>query len=232
MRRFFGTKIDGKIIIKGSEFEHLKKVLRMKEGDEVIACINDDFDYYSKIEKMEKDYAILSILETKKCQANPKKEITLFQMMPKKEYFDNIVAKSIELGIYELYFFKGEYSIIKEIKLSRLQSQIMTACKQCERSKLINANNLISFNDMLKKFKEYDVIIFANEVETNKIDSEILKNKNKIALIVGNEAGFSEKERKLIIENGGNSISLGKRILRCDTAVTSLLSIINYITHN
>lgn len=232
MRRFFGKRQADNIIIEGSEFEHLKRVLRMKEGDKLIASINDNYDYYCTIEKMEKTFSILSIDEKVLCKALPKKEITLFQMMPKKEYFDSIVAKSIELGISELYFFKGEYSMIKEIKLPRFESQIMTACKQCERSKLIKANQIISFEEMLEKLKQYPLVIFANEREDKPLDEKIFKGKDKIALVIGNEAGFSEKEAKQIIDSGAKSISLGSRILRCDTAVTSLLSLTNFFTGN
>lgn len=232
MRRFFGRKQDDKIVVEGSEQEHLKRVLRMKEGDKLIASINDNYDYYCTIEKMEKTFSILSIDEKVLCKALPKKEITLFQMMPKKEYFDSIVAKSIELGISELYFFKGEYSMIKEIKLPRFESQIMTACKQCERSKLIKANQIISFDDMLNKLKSYPLVIFANEKEEKPMDEKIFIGQDKIAIIIGNEAGFSEKEGRQIIDSGAKSISLGSRILRCDTAVTSLLSLTNFFTGN
>lgn len=232
MRRFFGRKQDDKIVVEGSEQEHLKRVLRMKEGDKLIASINDNYDYYCTIEKIEKNYSILLIDKKMPCNALPKKEITLFQMMPKKEYFDSIVAKSIELGISELYFFKGEYSMIKEIKLPRFESQIMTACKQCERSKLIKANQIISFDDMLNKLKSYPLVIFANEKEEKPMDEKIFIGQDKIAIIIGNEAGFSEKEGRQIIDSGAKSISLGSRILRCDTAVTSLLSLTNFFTGN
>lgn len=232
MRRFFGRKQDDKIVVEGSEQEHLKRVLRMKEGDKLIASINDNYDYYCTIEKIEKNCSILLVDKKMPCKALPKKEITLFQMMPKKEYFDSIVAKSIELGISELYFFKGEYSMIKEIKLQRFESQIMTACKQCERSKLIKANQIISFDDMLNKLKSYPLVIFANEKEEKPMDEKIFIGQDKIAIIIGNEAGFSEKEGRQIIDSGAKSISLGSRILRCDTAVTSLLSLTNFFTGN
>ena len=78
MRRFFGKRQADNIIIEGSEFEHLKRVLRMKEGDKLIASINDNYDYYCTIEKMEKNLSILSIDEKVLCKALPKKEITLF----------------------------------------------------------------------------------------------------------------------------------------------------------
>lgn len=233
MKRFFGEFIDDKQIkISNDEFEHLKRVLRMKEGDKAIASVNDEYDYYCKIEKMEKNFALLAVEDKKLCPALPKKQITLFQMMPKKEYFDNILAKSIELGVSELFFFDSEYCMVKTLKLVRVQKQIMTACKQCTRSKMPDAHKVIKFQDMLAKLNEYDIVIFANEKESKPLKAELFENKSKIAIIIGNEAGFSAKEAEKIIQNGGYSVSLGSRILRCDTATIALLSIVNFLTKN
>ena len=85
---------------------------------------------------------------------------------------------------------------------------------------------------MLEKLKQYPLVIFANEREDKPLDEKIFKGKDKIALVIGNEAGFSEKEGRQIIDSGAKSISLGSRILRCDTAVTSLLSLTNFFTGN
>ena len=116
LKRFFGKKVNEKIKIEDSEFNHLKKVLRLNEGNNVIACVNDEFDYYCHIEKMNKNDCILAIDEKKLNEALPKKEITLFQMLPKKEYLDNIIAKRIELGVNKIIPFTSEYTMIKEIK--------------------------------------------------------------------------------------------------------------------
>ena len=85
---------------------------------------------------------------------------------------------------------------------------------------------------MLEKLKQYPLVIFANEKEEKPMDEKIFIGQDKIAIIIGNEAGFSEKEAKQIIDSGAKSISLGSRILRCDTAVTSLLSLTNFFTGN
>ena len=231
MRRFFGKTIKDKILIEGSEYNHIKKVLRMKEGDSLIAYINDEFEYMCEIEKMNKDNCICFIEEKNICPALPKKEITLFQMMPKKEYFDEILPKSIELGVSEIFFFTSEYTILKSFKRERVDMQVMTSCKQCERSKLVKVNDIINFEEMIKLLKNYDLVIFAYENEEKMFDPKILENKQKIAVIIGNEAGFSQKEAQLLKEKA-ISISLGKRILRCDTAVTATLSLVSVLSGN
>ena len=232
MRRFFGEKSGNEIIILEDELFHLKKVLRMKEGDKLIACINDENDYYCTIKSILKDRCICDIDDIKQNKSNPQKHITLFQMLPKKEYVDKIVAKSIELGISDLYFFKSEYSINIPLKKERLLSQIMTACKQCERSKLISANDILSFDKMLEKLSKFDCVIFAYEKCKDFCDFKNISNFDNIALIVGAEGGFSENEATQISSKKAITTSLGSRILRCDTASLTLLTLVNYFTKN
>ena len=233
MRRFFGRKENDKILIDGDEFFHLKKVLRMNEGDKLIACVNDENDYYCTISKINKDNCMLSIDRTEKCLALPNKNIVLFQMMPKKDYFDEILPKAIELGVSEIYFFSSQYSMIKSFKRERVDSQVMTACKQCERAKLVPVHDVIDFQTMIEKLKNFDTVIFANEHEQKQnFDIEMVKNKDNIAVVIGNEGGFSDDEAKTLIENGATSFSLGRRILRCDTAVVSVLTLVGIFSEN
>lgn len=231
MKRFFGKKLNERILIDGDEFVHLKKVLRLGEGDKVIASINDEYDYYCTIDKVSKNDCTLIVDEKKLCPALPKKNITLFQMMPKKDYFDNILAKSIELGVSTIQPFASQWTQNKMLKRERVQTQIQTACKQCERSMLAKVEDIISFKDMLKKLADYDLVIFAYENEDKPFCPKVLEGKQNIAIIVGNEAGFTEDEAKEI-QAYALSISLGKRILRCDTAVIATLSLVSILSGN
>ena len=231
MKRFFGEKYKDKIIIKDSEFNHMKKVLRMTEGDEVVASIDDENDYFCVIEKMDKSQATLIIKEVKSCPALPKKNIVLFQMLPKKEYLDNIIAKSIELGVSKIIPFTSEYTMIKDIREDRVATQIMTACKQCGRSKLVEFEKCVKFEKIIEKLEEFDLVLFAYEKEEKMFNPEIVNNKTNIAIIIGNEAGFSQSEAQ-ILKKHATSISLGSRILRCDTAVTAMLSLVSILSNN
>lgn len=234
MKRFFGKKINNKIIIEEDELVHLSKVLRMKKGDEIICNINDDFDYFCTIIEINKKQCITQINSQKKCEALPKRNITLFQALPKKDYIDEIIPKSVELGVSNLQFFVSDYSNTKSINLERIKQQVLTASKQCERSKLMEVYPLINFETMIQKLKKFDIVVFANEKENNKsiFDIKELSSANNVALVIGNEGGFSDNEILLLKANTENSITLGKRILRCSTAVVSLLSLVNAITNN
>ena len=231
MKRFFGEKYKDKIIVKDNEFNHMKKVLRMQEGEDVLASINDENDYYCTIEKMDKNQAVLIINEIKPCPALPKKNIVLFQMLPKKEYLDNIIAKSVELGVSKILPFTSEYTMMKDIRSDRVATQIMTACKQCGRSKLVEFENPLKFEKLPERLKDFDLVLFAYEKETVPFKTDILKDKQNIAIIIGNEAGFSEKESETL-KTHATCISLGSRILRCDTAVTAMLSLVGILSGN
>ena len=231
MKRFFGEKFKDRIIVRDNEFNHMKKVLRMQEGDEVIANINDENDYYCVIEKMDKNQAVLTIEEIKTCPALPKKNIVLFQMLPKKEYLDNIIAKSVELGVNKIIPFTSEWTMIKDVREERIATQIMTACKQCGRSKLVEFEKPVKFESLEATLKDFDLVLFAYEKEEEIFNPNILKGKENIAIIIGNEAGFSEKEAEKL-KQLCTSVSLGSRILRCDTAVTAMLSLVGILSGN
>ena len=121
--------------------------------------------------------------------------------------------------------------MIKTFKRERVETQIMTACKQCERSILVPVEDVITLDKMILRLNEFDLVIFAYERETEMFDPKILDNKKNIAIIVGNEAGFSQSEVEKL-KKYAKSISLGKRILRCDTAVTAILSLVSVLSGN
>lgn len=233
MHRFFGRKEDDKIIIDGGECFHMKKVLRMNEKDNVIACVNDENDYYCTIENMNKDNAVLTIDRIERNKALPNRNIVLFQMLPKKDYFDEILPKAIELGVNEIYFFTSQYSSGKNFKRERVDSQVLSACKQCERSILVPVHDVLDFEDMIKKLDGFDTIIFANEHEKDQhFTTSMVEDKDNIAVVIGGEGGFSEDEAKALIKQGASSFTLGSRILRCDTAVVSVLTLVGIFSNN
>lgn len=234
MKRFFGEIKNEHMHIGGDEFFHMSKVLRMKVGDKFIGCCNDEQEHICTLVQMSKTDIVAKIDETRKCKALPKRNITLFQAIPKKEYLDTIIAKSIELGVSEIVLFSSQFTIVKDVKKERIASQVMTACKQCERSKLISVSGLISFEQMLKNLTKFDSVIFANEDdnETTKFAPEMVKDKQNIAVIVGAEAGFSPEEREEIKHAGGQSITLGSRILRNDTAAIAMLTLVGIMSDN
>lgn len=234
MRRFFGERVGNMVYIEGDEFNHLKNVLRMNVGDQLIAFLNDENEYVCQIEKLERGRAVCVVTGTNVCECNPRKNIVLFQAITKGPKFEFIVQKATEIGITRIVPFVSDYVIAKvnENKVERLKSIAMNACKQCERTIVPVIDNALTVEQVVDCFKDFDIVLFANErAASGERPREIVKAKN-IAIIVGSEGGFSEREKDLFIEKGAVTISLGKRILRAETASVAMMSLISILSGN
>lgn len=234
MKRFFGKKLGENIIFEGNEAGHIAQVLRMKVGQEIIASLNDENDYYCTLIEVNKKSVVAKIGRVEKCGALPKKNIVLYQAMPKREYFETIVTKSVELGVSEIRPFASQFSVNHDFKRERVEQIVLTACKQCERSKLVPVSDVLSFEKVLKELSDYDMVIFANEHSSDKFNITDLKSKGSIAVIIGAEGGFSLEEAEAIKKTNDKvkSVSLGERILRCDTASVALLAVVDILSEN
>ncbi len=234
MRRFFGTERKGKIYIENEEFNHLKNVLRMNEGDELLVSLDDDFEYVCEIVKFEKNAAICKVNGKNECAGNPKKNIVLFQAITKGQKFEFIVQKATEIGIAKVVPFVSEFVIAKvtEHKMERLNSIVLNACKQCERTIKTQIAKPIKVDDVIASFKDFDLVLFANERTDVGEKIKNLDKYNNIAIIVGSEGGFSQKEKEAFVEAGATSISLGRRIYRCETASIAMMSLVSILSGN
>ena len=234
MRRFFGEKDGNNILIKDGEFNHLKNVLRLKVGDEIIVSLNTEYEYVCEIISIGKGVAVCQINGENKCNKNPLKNIVLFQAVAKKPKFEFIVQKATEIGISEIVPFMSEFCIAKvtENKVERLNEIALNACKQCERTIMPKIDDATDVAGVIEKFKDFDIVLFANERTDVGEELKKLSKYNNIAIIVGSEGGFSQKEKEKFIEAGAVSISLGKRILRCETASVAMMSLVSILSDN
>lgn len=234
MRRFFGRLDRNKIVVENEEFNHLKNVLRLGVGSEVCVSLNDEFDYICVVEQMSKNNAICNILTKQKCPANPTKNIVLFQGVAKGPKFEFIVQKATEIGMTKIIPFESEYCVgkISDSKNGRMKAIIQNACKQCERSVMPVVEKTISVGEVAKQIKDFDIALFANEraFDSEKIKS--LEKYNNIGIIVGAEGGFTLEEKELLLQAGAVSVSLGKRILRCETASVAMMSLVSILSGN
>ncbi len=234
MRRFFGLEKNGKIVIEGEEYNHLKNVLRLGVGSEVLVSLNDNFEYICEVEKFEKNTAICKVNGKNECVGNPRKNIVIFQAITKGQKFEFIVQKATEIGISKIVPFVSEYVIAKvsENKKERLQSIVLNACKQCERTILPVIEKTMTVDEVAECFKDYDLVLFANERADIGEKVRNLDKYNNIAIVVGSEGGFSQKEKEKFISAGATSFSLGKRIYRCETASVAMMSLVSILSGN
>ncbi|MEG1923391.1 MAG: RsmE family RNA methyltransferase [Clostridia bacterium] len=231
-RRFFAKnndRIDDIVYISGNEYNHISKVLRMKIGDNAIVCVGDGKDLFCEIINFTKDVVQLKILEERINKSELPIAITLFQAAVKGDKMDFIIQKSVELGVDTIVPFQSAFAIAKvDEKTERYNKIALEACKQCGRATVVNVNQAMSFQNMLKSLDNYDIALFCNENEEYSTIHSILKtlkNESTMSVIVGSEGGFSKEEVEAIKEKA-KSVLLCNRILRAETASVFALSVI------
>ena len=234
MKRFFVDKSSfkgDKIVIEGIEHNHIKNVMRLNVGDSIVVVCGDDFDYYATITDMKKGETVVVITDKKENPYNPVHNVTVFQALTKTDNMQLIVQKLTELGVTTFYPVITEFITSKDKmgKSDKLQVVSNQSIKQCKRSVPMLIENVIKFKDMVDMLSDYDIVFFANETEKLvSLQDKLAGVKGKVAIIVGSEGGFSESEIDDLKLPNVHSVSLGKRILRAETASIALTSVIMY----
>lgn len=231
MKKFFATRINDEYIFEGDELAHFN-VLRCRVGEQIICLGDDGYDYLCEITQVSKKQAVAKIISKELNIKNPKVNITIFQGLVKGEKVDLIVQKLTELGVTNLVLFESEFSVAKtnDNKINRLNKISQEACKQCGRSIPLNIEPTLKYKDMVDKLKSYDMVLFANEKNKIRNYDKIIKSQN-IAIIVGGEGGFSDKEIEQIYNEGAVNFGLGERILRAETACIACACIVGFIVN-
>lgn len=229
MPRFFveKNKIDvnnGLILLDGENAMHLMGVLRARTGDEVVICDGDGIDYICKITEGDKKNAVLEITETKPNETEPDIKLTLYQGIAKGEKNDFVIQKAVEIGYCRIVPVATEFTVVKldgkeEKKLERWNKIARSAAEQSQRGIIPRVEAVMNFKEAVNNANE-DLLIIPYEKENSlSIKQAISGFKGKsIGVFIGPEGGFSFDEIKLADENNIKSVTLGKRILRSETA--------------
>ena len=244
MRKFFVKNEDifeKYIEISGSDVNHIKNVLRLKNGDKIQICNQDTSqNYICEISNIENNIVKTKIIEKVYGIAEGNVELHVFQGLPKAEKMELIIQKGTELGVSKFVPVSFKRSIVKlsekdEIKkIERWQKIAEVAAKQCQRDLIPKVTNIINVKKICDFIQEYDLVLLAYEEEKNNyIKNELQKLKNskekfKIAVIIGPEGGIEREEVQMLEEKGAKVITLGKRILRTETVSLQVSSIIMY----
>ncbi len=229
-KRFFVEKIEEETLLSGEEFEHAKNVLRLSVGDEVVLLDNSGKEYSAVIAAAEKRCMKLHVIGENAGDREATENVALlFGYLKNADKNEFIVQKAVELGVKKIVAFSSEYSsaYMNENKLERLNKVSREAAKQCLRSVAPRVIYCRDFSSALKEANGYENKLFACEFAKDS-EAELSALKGSCALIVGSEGGFSEKEAALAKENGFSSITLGKRILRAETAAVALTAVVMF----
>lgn len=226
-RRFFVDKVSDVTVVDGEEFKHAVSVLRIKVGEKIYICDSCGKEYVAEITSINKKEFLAKTLQESVNVCEPKSNVMLICGYLKGDKTELIVQKAVELGVNKIVTFSSEFSsaFMNDNKLNRLNRVAVEACKQCGRAKVPNVLYAETFEKALEYGNEYQNKLFACEfAESNKAD--LFNLNGSVAIVVGSEGGFSQKESELATSLGYQTVYLGKRILRAETACIALSAIV------
>lgn len=241
MSRFFvePSDITGKYIYLSNrgDLRHMKKVLRLSIGDELDISDGAAWEYHARIEALDEEEAKLLILDKQKFAREPRLQVTLYQGIPKAGKMEGIIQKSVELGVHAVTPVFMERTVVVDKgnfgkKQERWQKISDEAVKQCRRGIIPQVGSALKFSDMIDKLSNYDLVLFPYENEENRTIKDCLRQitclPETVAIIIGPEGGFSDEEVRLLDEAEAERVSLGKTILRTETAGPAALAMTMY----
>lgn len=247
MQRFFVEphQIDEEahqIHITGSDVNHISNVLRMKTGEELWISDGSKYEYRCTIESFEPDEVLLHIVYSQEPEYELPCRIYLFQGLPKADKMEFIIQKAVELGAYEIIPVETKRCVVKldgrksAKKTARWQQIAESAAKQSKRMLIPNVHEVLTFREALKYAESMDVRLVPYELargmqETKEILAGIEPGQS-VGIFIGPEGGFEEKEIEAAIEGGAKPITLGRRILRTETAGLAILSVLMFQLEN
>ena len=227
------------ITITGSDVNHIKNVLRMRIGEELMVCNGTGMEYTCQIEDFPAGEVKLSILKAEKASTELSVRLKLYQGLPKKDKMELIIQKAVELGAAEIIPVMTKRCIVKleddkkeAKKLERWQAIAESAAKQSGRGIIPTVSRVMNYKDAIKKASAEGMALIPYEMaegmKTLKDAAAKASSQQVISVFIGPEGGFEESEVEFAQEQGVIPVSLGKRILRTETAGFTTLSILMY----
>ena len=247
MRRFFVDSsciTEEKIIITlKSDISHIVNVLRMKEGDSLLISDMTEYEYTCTIDEITKNEIVALVVEKKTFTREPELSITLFQGIPKSSKMETIIQKCIELGVNKIVPFvslrtainsKNDVAKSKYDRWCRIAAETV---KQCRRGIIPEICKPIKLDEITNYFSDYDLVIVLYELEDSLNLKQALKEYKEnqtskkypnVAIIIGSEGGLEYSEIKTLVEAGTVSVTVGKTILRTETAGPAAIAMLFY----
>lgn len=230
------------IHVTGADVNHIKNVLRMKQGEELWISDGGTKEYRCEIESLGDEEILLHIIYAQEPDYELPNRIYLFQGLPKADKMELIIQKAVELGAYAIVPVETKRCVVKldekkaAKKTARWQQIAESAAKQSKRMLIPNVHQVLSFKEALKYAESMDIRLIPYELakgmqETKEILAAIEQGQS-IGIFIGPEGGFEEKEVEAAISEGAKPITLGKRILRTETAGLAILSVLMFQLEN
>lgn len=226
------------ITLEGDEFHHLSNVMRSRIGERVCLFNGDGSFYFSNVKTIAKKYAEIEVTEKIESVSEPEIKLSVYQALAKGDKLSLIMQKITEIGASNLCLFESKFCDVKANthKQERMDNIAISAAKQCGRASITKTSGIYSIKQVAEQIKDFDAFYVAYENKDGlTLVSDLENNKNSlknVAIMIGAEGGFSEDEIKLLEQNGAKIVSLGKRILRTETAAIVTAGVIMQILEN
>lgn len=245
MYHFFVTPeqvCEDTITIEGSDVNHIRNVLRMKIGEQLEISDGNNRRYLCEIAAMEKERILLHLLKEEEQDTELSSRIYLFQGLPKGDKMEWIVQKAVELGVHEIIPVATKRAVVKldekkaVKKVERWNSIAEGGAKQSGRSRIPNVASVMSFKEAVAYGEQLDVLLIPYELaegmEETKALIEQIQPGQSVGIFIGPEGGFEQEEVTYAMDHGAHAMTLGRRILRTETAALTTLSILMYHLEN
>ena len=243
MYRFFVNSEQLKeatVVLTGDDYNHIRNVLRMKNGEEVLLCDGGDKEYLCSITgyDIDEERVLLQVTDVFGNARELPTKITLFQGYPKGDKMETIIQKAVELGVYDVVPVMMKRCVVKldekkaGKKVERFNAIALSAAKQSKRGCIPEVKEVMSLSKALGYAREMDLVILPYENAAGmeyarKVIKEV-SGKQHIGVFIGPEGGFEASEVEQIEAMGGKKITLGHRILRTETAGMTILSLLMF----
>lgn len=237
--RFFTEDIsEDTAVLEGENAKHAVTVLRMRAGDIAVLCDGRKTDYLARVAQATPECCVLNILEKSPNQAEPSIHLRLFQAMPKSDKMEFIVQKAVECGAAEIVPFFSERCVSRpdakqmQKKLVRYRKIALEAAKQCGRGVVPTVGEAVEFSGLKNLISPENTGILFYECSTVPLRDAVSEFRENVDIVIGSEGGFEPREAEELQGLGLTAASLGKRILRCETAPVAAISILMNMTGN
>ena len=242
MHRFFaepGQIGEKEIVITGADVNHIRNVLRMRADEEVLIADGQGAEYRCKLTDLSENEVRAQILWKLDGNAELASAVTLFQGLPKSDKMDLIVQKCVELGVDRIVPVSTKRAVVKldakkeETRLKRWNTISESAAKQSGRGVIPEISGVMSFEKALEEAKKLEVLLIPYEraehmAETRRVMGEIRPGQS-VGVFIGPEGGFEESEVEEAVAAGARAITLGRRILRTETAGLAVMAMLGYL---
>ncbi len=239
MPRFFIDKnivTEDSVLLTGDDAHHISRSLRMRAGEELTLCDGEGFDYNCTVEEIDERTVRCAVVSKEKNRTEPPYRATVFQGLAKGDRFDTVIQKSVECGAYEIVPVMTKRCTVKLTasdgvkKCARWNKIAEEAAKQCGRGIIPKVTEPVTFERAVEMIREVDLPLFCYEEGTSPIRAEVEAHPDAktVGIVIGPEGGFAEEEAAKMTAAGISATSLGRRILRTESAAPFVLACLSY----